>query len=106
MHSKQAQAPLHSDLLATASRRKYKTVCDRAEAQVSVLDRTYPADTLSTAQSKKAATLRANQAGTRLLFGDSGFAVNKSGVHLPFLMKAKGGYGHLIVLRNGFGLVG
>ena len=102
MHSKQAQAPLHSDLLATPSRRNKRPYVI-APRHRSVLDRTCPADTLSTAQSEKAATLRANQAGTRLLFGDSGFAVNKSGGHLPFLMKAKGGHGHLIVLRNGFG---
>jgi hypothetical protein len=40
-------------------------------------------------QSEKAATLRANQAGTQLLCDDSGFAMDKAGSHLPSLMQAR-----------------
>ncbi|KAI0278233.1 hypothetical protein BGY98DRAFT_1176702 [Russula aff. rugulosa BPL654] len=75
LHSKQAQAPLHSGLLATSSRRNPRPfVIDLHRAE---------------AQPEKTGTLRANQAGTQLLCDDSGFAVNKAGVHLPFLMQAR-----------------
>lgn len=52
--------------------------------------------TVSTVQSEKTATLRANQAGTWI-------RSQQNAPSVPYASKS--GYNHLIVLRNGFGLV-
>jgi hypothetical protein len=91
VHSKQAQAPLHSDLLATSSRRNprpYVIDLHRAEAQVRF------GPHLPRGHFKHCAVREdyfARQSGrhTASVCDDSGFAVNKAGVHLPFLMQAR-----------------